>query len=134
MALCMAMALGILPAQSEAKAKNRPAKVAVKGKQAAKAKARPARVAAKKARPVARARLKGKAQARMAARAVPRPAPLKLVDGKPVLQASVAYVVDQDSGEVLYLRSTECSCAASASSAWSRALVWLPLESPLAST
>lgn len=103
-ALCMAMALGILPAQSEAKAKNRPAKVAVKGKQAAKAKAkaRPARVAAKKkARPIARARLKGKAQARMAARAVPRPAPLKLVDGKPVLQASVAYVVDQDSGEVL---------------------------------
>jgi len=37
-----------------------------------------------------------------AARPAPRkPEPLQLVDGKPVLKASVAYVVDQDSGQVL---------------------------------
>ena len=33
--------------------------------------------------------------------APPAPEPLQLVDGKPVLKASVAYVVDQDSGKVL---------------------------------
>jgi D-alanyl-D-alanine endopeptidase (penicillin-binding protein 7) len=35
------------------------------------------------------------------AKAPPPPEPLRLVDGKPVLKASVAYVVDQDSGKVL---------------------------------
>ena len=33
--------------------------------------------------------------------APPAPEPLQLVDGKPLLKASVAYVVDQDSGKVL---------------------------------
>ncbi len=106
LALFMAMALGSFPAQAEAKAKNRPAKV-VKAKAKAKAKkaaqARPARVAVKKqkGRVVAKAKARGKGKAKVQVAAVRRPAPLQLVDGKPVLRASVAYVVDQDSGEVL---------------------------------
>jgi D-alanyl-D-alanine endopeptidase (penicillin-binding protein 7) len=41
------------------------------------------------------------AKVTVAKRAAPAPQPLQLVDGKPVLKASVAYVVDQDSGKVL---------------------------------
>ncbi|HEY0823135.1 MAG TPA: serine hydrolase [Ramlibacter sp.] len=104
----MAMTLGSFPAEADAKAKSRPAKV-VKAKAKAKktAKARPAKaakVAAKKqkGRVVAKAKGKGRAKVQVAAvRRAPQPAPLRLVDGKPVLKASVAYVVDQDSGEVL---------------------------------
>jgi serine-type D-Ala-D-Ala endopeptidase (penicillin-binding protein 7) len=95
-ALCMAIALGIFPAQGEARARERPAKVSMKAKKAAKAK--PSRVAARKK---GRVLAKGKAKVRVAARSLPKPEPLRLADGKPVLKASVAYVVDQDSGEVL---------------------------------
>jgi D-alanyl-D-alanine endopeptidase (penicillin-binding protein 7) len=48
----------------------------------------------------AKTKASAKAKPRLVARAA-APVPLLLVDGKPVIEATVAYVIDQDSGEVL---------------------------------
>jgi D-alanyl-D-alanine endopeptidase (penicillin-binding protein 7) len=108
LALLLAVTLGSIGAEAEAKP--RPAKVAkagAKAKAKATVKAR-AGVSKKKGRvAVARkARPSGK-QAVLAARRAPAMPQLRLVDGKPVVQASVAYVVDQDSGEVLLGKNDE---------------------------
>jgi serine-type D-Ala-D-Ala endopeptidase (penicillin-binding protein 7) len=89
LAVLMAAGLGSVPIDAQAR---RPVK-AVKAKVAkpqvkAKAKARTAKARYQRSR-------------RMVARRPAAPAPLQLVNGFPVLKASVAYVVDQDSGQVL---------------------------------
>lgn len=89
---------------------------------ARKAEARPAAgkvakarkpVIAKK-RPVARKKLVARksrgalrARAALARRARPVVEPLRLVDGKPLLRSEVAYVIDQDTGEVLLGKNDE---------------------------
>jgi serine-type D-Ala-D-Ala endopeptidase (penicillin-binding protein 7) len=83
LALCVALAPldAAFAKKPKAKAKARAAVVKI-----VKAKKRPAVVA--------------KARA-------PAPEPLRLVDGKPLLQSSVAYVIDQDTGEVLLGKNDE---------------------------
>ena len=89
-------------AQKVVKAKKKPAvkKQAVAPKRSAKkqvAKKRPAarkQVVAKRKQSTSRARA-------VARRAAPVMAPLQLVDGKPLLKSTVAYVIDQETGEVL---------------------------------
>jgi D-alanyl-D-alanine endopeptidase (penicillin-binding protein 7) len=90
-------------AQAWAAPAKKPARHAVAAK--AKAKAKPAKKGVASARKAAPAKKQLAARkAAVVARTAPTPAeppPLALVEGKPVLKAHVAYVVDQDTGEVL---------------------------------
>ena len=94
--LAMAFTTATFSTSAEARA---PAKVS----KAKPSKAKPARKKVVRAqaskRAVAKAR-RARAKRTAVARAA-RPPELQLVDGLPVLEASVAYVVDQDSGQVL---------------------------------
>ena len=91
LALLMALSFGALPLEAEAKPRT-PAKTVVKKK----AKAKPVAKSRKSTR-----RVVAKKKVRTVAK---RPAvpPLQLVNGEPVIKASVAYVIDQESGRVLF--------------------------------
>ncbi|MCD6076617.1 MAG: murein-DD-endopeptidase Serine peptidase family [Ramlibacter sp.] len=92
----MAATLGSFSTQAEAR---RPAKtVKAKTVKAKTVKTKVVKARTVKARVSKAKTRKGK---RFTARRAPAPAPFRLVDGKPVLKASVAYVIDQDSGQVL---------------------------------
>jgi serine-type D-Ala-D-Ala endopeptidase (penicillin-binding protein 7) len=102
-ALLLVITLGSVPFEAEAKPRRAKAvKVQKKTKVSAKAKARTkSKVTRKKGRVVAKKARSGGKRKVVAARRAPAVPPLRLVDGKPVVKATVAYVVDQDSGEVL---------------------------------
>ncbi|MCC2675730.1 MAG: murein-DD-endopeptidase Serine peptidase family [Ramlibacter sp.] len=92
----MAATLGSFSTEAEAR---RPAKtVKAKAVKAKTVKRKVVKASTVKARVSKAKTRKGK---RFIARRAPAPAPFRLVDGKPVLKASVAYVIDQDSGQVL---------------------------------
>jgi D-alanyl-D-alanine endopeptidase (penicillin-binding protein 7) len=116
LAVLMAATLGSFSTDADARppAKVAKAKAAKTVKAGKTVKARPVQARAVKAkvsrsRPSRRLVARSRAAAakpklaRRATRAVlaHAPPPLRLVDGKPVLEASVAYVIDQDSGQVL---------------------------------
>jgi len=93
-AVLLAAGLGGLGAQAEA----RPAPATKTA--AAKSKSKPKAVTVK-AKAKTATRTKATARKAVAARKPAAPPPLQLVDGKPVIQSSVAYVIDQESGKVL---------------------------------
>jgi serine-type D-Ala-D-Ala endopeptidase (penicillin-binding protein 7) len=97
--LAMLLAVGLGAVSGEADAKPQVRTVA-KAKAKAKGKVKPVVAARGSSSGKKKVRGASKKKPRAVARAV-APAPLRLVDGKPVIGASVAYVVDQDSGEVL---------------------------------
>lgn len=100
-AALMVLSLGAVTFEAEARtpapAKKTVVKKGAKAKPVAKVRKSTRVATKKKVRTVA----KGKARGRVVAK---RPAvpPLRLVNGEPVIKASVAYVIDQDSGQVLF--------------------------------
>ena len=91
-AFVLAVGLAGQPTEADARA---PVKT-MKAKSSAKSKAKSRGVTSAKKK----TRFAGRKKA-IVARRPAGPPPLRIVDGKPVITASVAYVMDQDSGEVL---------------------------------
>lgn len=111
-AVLMTVALGSFPPTAEARTPVKVAKAKAKAKvsKAKSSKARVSKAKVSKARSAKKKVVRGKVakvavtkkrgKGVKAARAPSRPS-LRLVNGLPVLKASVAYVIDQDSGQVL---------------------------------